>query len=113
MPGAAAALHLADGGVVAAVAEWQRRRDVMLNELQDLPAIRPGGGWCLLVDTKKLGLDSQAAAQLLLARGKTAATPMTHWGSIRASDYLRFVYANEPVDRLRGLRDRVCQAWSL
>lgn len=113
MPGAAAALHLADGGVVAAVAEWQRRRDVLLQELRDLPAIRPGGGWCLLVNTKKLGLDSAAAAQLLLARGKVAATPMTHWGSIRASDYLRFVYANEPVDRLRGVRERIFQAWSL
>ena len=65
------------------------------------------------MNTKKLGLDSVAAAQLLLARGKVAATAMTHWGSVRASDYLRFVYSNEPVDRLRGVRERVRQAWSL
>jgi len=38
---------------------------------------------------------------------------MTHWGSARAADYLRFVYANEPVNRLLGLRDRLRQAWSL
>jgi N-succinyldiaminopimelate aminotransferase len=113
MPGAAIALRLPDGGVQAAVAEWQRRRDAMLEELQDLPVVRPDGGWCLLLNTRKLGLDPAAASQSLLAKGKVAATPMTHWGSHRAADYLRFVYANEPVDRLRGLRDRVRAAWKL
>jgi N-succinyldiaminopimelate aminotransferase len=113
MPGAAAALRLPDSVVHSAVAEWQRRRDATLAEISDLPAVRPDGGWCLLLNTRKLGLDPAAASQSLLAKGKVAATPMTHWGSTRAADYLRFVYANEPVERLRGLRDRIRQAWQL
>jgi N-succinyldiaminopimelate aminotransferase len=113
MPGAEAALRACDGGVTAAVAEWQRRRDAMLAELADLPVIRPGGGWCLLMDTTKLGLDPEAAAQALLRKGKAATTPMKNWGTDRAAAYLRFVYANEPVSRLRGLRDRIRQAWGV
>jgi aspartate/methionine/tyrosine aminotransferase len=113
MPGAATALRLADGGVEAAVAEWQRRRDAVLEELKGLPTVRPDGGWCLLLNTRKLGLDPAEAAHLLLAKGKVAATPMTHWGSNRAADYLRFVYANEPAERLRGLRARLQAAWNL
>ena len=113
MPGAAAALRLPDSVVHSAVAEWQRRRDATLAEISDLPAVRPDGGWCLLLNTRKLGLDPAAASQSLLAKGKVAATPMTHWGSARAADYLRFVYANEPVERLRGLRDRLRRAWNL
>jgi aspartate/methionine/tyrosine aminotransferase len=54
MPGAEAALTTKDDGVTAAVAEWQARRDVVLEELKDLPVIRPSGGWCLLMDTSKL-----------------------------------------------------------
>jgi len=113
MPGAATALRLSDGGDAAAPAEWQRRRDALLEEVKDLPVIRPDGGWCLLLNTRELGLDPAAASKALLEKGKVAATPMTHWGSVRAADYLRFVYANEPVERLRGLRDRLRRAWNV
>jgi N-succinyldiaminopimelate aminotransferase len=113
MPGAAAALNTKEDGVAEAVAEWQKRRDVLLDELTGLPVIPPAGGWSLLVDTRKLGLDPETAAQLLLTQAKIAATPMTNWGSDRAADYLRFVYANEPIHRLRGLRERIRGAWNL
>lgn len=113
MPGAAAALNSQDDGVALAVAEWQKRRDVTLDELAGLPVIPPAGGWSLLIDTQKLGLDSETAAQLLLSKGKVAATPMKNWGSDRAANYLRFVYANEPVHRLRGLRERIRKAWNV
>lgn len=113
MPGAEAALTTKDDGVTAAVAEWQARRDVVLEELKDLPVIRPSGGWCLLMDTSKLGLDSETASRQLLEKGKVAATPMKNWGSDRASTYLRLVYSNESVSRLRGLRERVRQAWNV
>lgn len=113
MPGAEAALTGSDGGVTSAVAEWQRRRDVMMEELAGLPVIRPGGGWCLLMDTRKLGLEPEIAAQTLLEKGKVAATPMKNWGSERAGAYLRFVFANEPVARLRSLRERIRQAWKI
>jgi len=111
MPGAEAALMGSDAGVGSAIAEWQRRRDVIMEELAGLPIIRPGGGWCLLMDTRKLGLDPDIAAQALLERGKVAATPMNNWGSERARAYLRFVFANEPIVRLRSLRERMRRVW--
>ena len=111
MPGAEAALIGSDAGVSSAIAEWQRRRDVMIEELAGLPVIRPGGGWCLLMDTRKLGLDPEIAAQELLEKGKVATTPMNNWGTERAGAYLRFVFANEPIVRLRSLRERIRRAW--
>jgi aspartate/methionine/tyrosine aminotransferase len=113
MPGATAALSAPDDGVAAAVEEWQKRRDVLLDELSGLPVIPSSGGWSCLLDTEKIGLDSETAAQLLLEKGKIAATPMKNWGSESAARYLRFVYANEPVTRLRGVRERVRDAWNL
>ena len=113
MPGAAAALNTQESGVTQAVLEWQKRRDVLLDELSGLPVIPPAGGWSLLLDTQQLGMDSETAAQLLLSKAKIAATPMVNWGSDRAAKYLRFVYANEPVQRLRGTRERIRAAWNM
>jgi N-succinyldiaminopimelate aminotransferase len=113
MPGAAAALTTPDDGLKAAVAHWQTRRDVVLEELSDLPVVPSNGGWSLLLDVNKLGMNSEEASRLLFEKGKVAATPMTHWGSERASAYLRLVYSNEPVNRLRGLRERARRAWNV
>jgi N-succinyldiaminopimelate aminotransferase len=114
MPGAAAALTAPDDGIAAATAEWKARRDLILAELADLPVIRPDGGWSLLIDTAQLGIAPGEASRLLFAKGRIAATPMTGWGSPeRAGRYLRFVFANEPVARLRGIRERVRAAWGL
>jgi hypothetical protein len=38
---------------------------------------------------------------------------MSNWGSERASAYIRLVYANESVDRLRGIRQRIRSAWNV
>ena len=114
MPGAAAALTAEDDGIAAAVTEWQARRDLILAELSDLPVVRPDGGWSLLIDTVALGMDPADASQRLFENGKVAATPMTGWGSDEiAGRYLRFVFANEPCERLAGLRERLRAAWSL
>jgi aspartate/methionine/tyrosine aminotransferase len=113
MPGATAALTMSDDGLAAAIAEWQKRRDVLLDELSGLPVVPPQGGWSLLVDVQKLALDCETASRLLLEKGKVAATPMRNWGSERASAYVRFVYANEPIHRLRGIRERIRTAWGL
>ena len=69
--------------------------------------------WCLLVDVAKLDLDSETASRLLLEKGKIAATPMRNWGSQEAANYLRLAYSNEPVPRLRGIRERVRTAWNV
>jgi aspartate/methionine/tyrosine aminotransferase len=115
MPGAQAALTAGEDGdgLAHAVSEWQRRRDVLLEELAGLPVIPPGGGWSLLVDVEKLGFDCETASRLLLEKGKIAATPMRSWGSDRAAAYIRLVYSNEPVQRLRGIRQRVRDAWKV
>ena len=112
MPGATAALTCADDGVAAAVGQWQARRDFLLRALDDLPAIRPDGGWSMLIDTEQLGIPAPEASRMLLAKGEVAATPMTGWGP-DAARYLRFVFANEPVSRLADIRARVRTAWHL
>ena len=66
-----------------------------------------------MLNVEKLGFDAESASSLLLEKGKIAATPMQNWGSDRASAYLRLVYANEPVQRLRGVRERIRAAWKI
>ena len=107
-PGAVAALTDPDeAGVAEAVAEWERRRDTVLDELDGLPAVPAEGGWSLLLDTGRMGFAGAAASERLLARGRVAATPMTHWGRENAGQFVRIVFSKEPVGRLVGLGDRV------
>ncbi|KZL19405.1 Arginine--pyruvate transaminase AruH [Pseudovibrio axinellae] len=114
MPGAAAALTAKDDGVEAAVQEWQQRRDLLCQELKDLPVVCPQGGWSLLLDCKTLDLEPEDASQLLLTKGGIAATATTGWGSNAiAGRYLRLVYANETIARLRDVRERIRVSWSL
>ncbi len=114
IPSAAAALTASDDGVEAATTEWKRRRDFILAEIGDLPAVTPDGGWSLLIDTRAIGMEPAEAARKLFDRGAIAATPMTGWGTAeRADRYLRFVFANEPVQRVTGLRERIRTAWGV
>ena len=107
-PGAVAALTDVGGaGVAEAVAEWERRRDTVRDELAGLPVVPAEGGWSLLLDTGRMGFDGAAASERLLERGRVAATPMTHWGRENAGQFVRIVFSNEPVGRLVGLGDRV------
>ena len=103
--GAAAALR-EPGDLTASVAEWQRRRDVLLEQMAGLPVVRPGGGWSLLLDVAAMGLTGDDAADTLLAKGRIAATPMRGWGAT-ASRWVRFVYSNEPVERLAEVGERL------
>jgi aspartate/methionine/tyrosine aminotransferase len=112
MPGATAALTSSDDGVAHAVNVWQARRDFLLTALGDLPVMRPDGGWSLLINTERLGLAPEEASRLLLTKADVAATPMKGWGP-RAGRYLRFVFANESVERLADIRARVRTAWSM
>jgi aspartate/methionine/tyrosine aminotransferase len=103
--GAEVALR-SEGGVAAAVAEWQRRRDTVVEQLAGLPLVIPDGGWSLLVDVESLGLKPADVSALLLTR-KVAATPMTGWGGVLAGRHVRLVFSNEPVERLATLRARL------
>ncbi|WP_327358317.1 pyridoxal phosphate-dependent aminotransferase [Streptomyces sp. NBC_01304] len=100
----------ADADVAAATDTWRRRCDLVLSELADYPCLRPHGGWSLLLDTAALGLSPAEASERLFRYGKVAATPMTGWGP-QGRDHLRLVFANEPAERLAGLRERVAAAF--
>ena len=108
--GACAALHSPSEDLAAAVAEWQRRRDAVVDQLRELPIIPAAGGWSLLLDVGALGYDSFTASRLLLERGKIAATPMRDWGEKNGDQFVRLVFSNESVERLLTLRERVIQA---
>jgi len=111
MGAVAAAITGSDDGIAESVSELQRRRDVLLDELSAYSVIPPHGGWSLLVDVSGLGLDGAAAAELLLQKGKIAATAMVNWGRRRCANYVRLVFANEPVERLRGVGERFHSAF--
>ena len=101
------ALQAPDADIVTATAEWQSRRDVILQELDGLPVVKAQGGWSMLMDVSRSGLTGSEASERLLERSQIAATPMIGWGSERSARFIRFVFSNEPVHRLRGLRERV------
>jgi len=110
MGAVATAITDPNDGLRTCVEEWQLRRDVLLEELQEFAVIPPHGGWSLFLDVSQLGFDSATASKRLLEFGKIAATPMVNWGSAKSDKYVRFVFANEPVHRLRGVAKRVKQA---
>src|ERR671924_2048472 len=107
--GTRVALSLHDDGLTEANAEWQRRRDETLRQLDGLPVVRPAGGWSLLVDVAALGLDCVEVSTRLLEQ-KVAATPMRGWGGEISDRHVRFVFSNEPVKRLALLGERLQRA---
>jgi aspartate/methionine/tyrosine aminotransferase len=104
--GTRVALELEDDGLAAANAEWQRRRDETLRQLDGLPVVKPAGAWSLLLDVAALGKDCMDVSNRLLEH-KVAATPMRGWGGDVADRHVRFVFSNEPVERLAALGERV------
>jgi aspartate/methionine/tyrosine aminotransferase len=107
--GAVVALRAPQEDLDAQVAELQRRADVMMRQLEGLPAVRPEGGWSLLLNTEEMGMSPQEASDRLLEQ-QVAATPMTVWGETVAPKYLRLVFSNEPVERIELLGERLQRA---
>lgn len=107
--GVRVALSEADASFAEAVAEYERRRDELMRQLDGLPAVRASGGWSLLLDCAALGIDPADLSAALLAE-KVAATPMRGWGGPVAERHLRFVFSREPVERLALLADRLHRA---
>jgi N-succinyldiaminopimelate aminotransferase len=103
---AAIALERSATTLAPYVAQLQARRDTVLAQLQGLPVGRPAGGWSLLLQVSDYGIDGATMSERLLAQG-VCATPMKGWGETHGEQYIRFVFANEPVDRLKTLGGRV------
>ena len=104
--GLRAALETRDEEQAAATAEYQRRRDETMRQLDGLPAVSPSGGWSLLLDVAALGHDCAEVSQRLLEQ-KVAATQMRGWGAEVADRHVRFVFSREPVERIALLGERV------
>jgi aspartate/methionine/tyrosine aminotransferase len=102
----AVALERSAADLPGYVAELQRRRDAIAAELDGLPFGLPAGGWSMLLRTADFGLSGEQLSERLLAQ-RVCATAMTGWGAAHGADYIRFVYANEPVPRLAGLGAKV------
>jgi aspartate/methionine/tyrosine aminotransferase len=103
---AAVALERSPETLPGYVAELERRRDAVAGELRGLPFGLPAGGWSMLLRVSDFGLDGATMSERLLKQG-VCATAMAGWGERHGADYIRFVFANEPVARLRGLGAKV------
>jgi N-succinyldiaminopimelate aminotransferase len=108
----AVALETSRETLPAYVAELERRRDTLVAELAGLPVGVPAGGWSLLLRVSDFGLDGAAMSERLLDQG-VAATAMAGWGETHGAQYIRFVFANERVARLKGVGDKVRRALRL
>jgi len=103
--GARVALESPAEDFTSTVAEYERRRNVTMEQLEPYAPVPAAGGWSFLVDVTRLRLDGAEASRRLLEQ-KVAATPMKGWGGEVAERYVRFVFSNEPVERLGLLGER-------
>jgi aspartate/methionine/tyrosine aminotransferase len=62
----------------------------------------PAGGWSLLLRVSDYGIDGVEMSKRLIGH-EVAATAMAGWGGRDACGFIRFVFSNEPVERLRTL----------
>lgn len=106
----ARAIEAPDDGIERCTREWQARHDYIVRVLRPkYEVVAAKGGWSLLVDVSKHGLTGAEASRRLLAEG-VAATSMENWGLVSTRDYVRLVFANEPVLRLSTLAERFQRA---
>jgi aspartate/methionine/tyrosine aminotransferase len=106
----AAAIETDDDGLARCTATWQARHDLLVETLRPSFQVVPAaGGWSLLIDMRARGLSGAEASRRLLSEG-IAATSMENWGLEDTAGYLRLVFANEPVERLREVQVRFARA---
>lgn len=88
------------------VEEFRRRRDLMVNGLNEIPGFSckvPQGAFYVFPNVKKLGLPSKKLADLLLEEGGVACLSGTAFGEF-GEGYLRFSYANSQENLQEALR---------
>ena len=82
--------------VVKMVAEFKRRRDVIVKGLNAIPGITcktPKAAFYVFPSIKATGMKSKALADALLSEAGVACLPGTSFGAY-GEGYLRFSYAN-------------------
>jgi N-succinyldiaminopimelate aminotransferase len=103
---AAVALERSRSTLEPYISELQLRRDIVVEELGGLPFGLPAGGWSMLLRVSDFGIDGATMSDRLLKQ-RVCATAMAGWGLEHGHQYIRFVYANEPATRLKGLGAKV------
>jgi aspartate aminotransferase len=97
--------------VDAMVAEYQRRRDVIVAGLNAIPGItcrKPQGAFYVFPNIKGTGMKSNALANLILEKGGVALLPGSAFGEF-GEGYLRLSYATSIPTIEKGL-DRIKSA---
>jgi aspartate aminotransferase len=97
--------------VDAMVAEYQRRRDVIVAGLNAIPGItcrKPQGAFYVFPNIKGTGMTSNALANLILEKGGVALLPGSAFGEF-GEGYLRLSYATSIPTIEKGL-DRIKSA---
>ena len=94
--------------VVRMVAEFKRRRDVIVDGLNAIPRVhclKPLGAFYVFPNVKAVGKPSKVIADYLLNEAGVAALSGTAFGSF-GEGYLRFSYANS-VENIQIALERV------
>jgi aspartate/methionine/tyrosine aminotransferase len=94
--------------IEAMVAEFQKRRDVIvegLNGIDGISCIEPGGAFYAFPDVKELGVPSERVADFLLREAGVACLSGTAFGR-QGQGFLRFSYANS-VEAIREALDAI------
>jgi len=95
------------------VAEYQRRRDVLVAGLNAIPGVRcqmPQGAFYAFPNVTALGRSSDELADLLLEEAGVALLPGTAFGRY-GEGYLRIAYANS-VENIRRALERIGETFS-
>ena len=93
------------------VAEFKKRRDVIVDGLNQIPGIsclKPHGAFYVFPNIKGLGVDGKEFSNYLLEKFGVAALSGTAFGKY-GEGYLRFSYANS-VENIEKAIDRIDQA---
>lgn len=104
-----AAIEALDGSQDAVshmVSVFQKRRDLICRELNDMPSIRcpiPQGAFYVFADIRATGLSSEAFCLRLLKEKHVSVTPGNGFGSA-GEGYIRMSYALSTEKMLEGLR---------
>ena len=109
--GAAAALTGDQRYIDETVKAFQRRRDVLVAELNKIPGINfvvPDGGYFFIANISAFGVTAREFCRDLLEEENVAITPMNAWG---ADDFgyrhVRFIFTNESEERLVEAASRI------
>lgn len=93
-------------GIASMVAEFKKRRDLIVDGLNAIPGIscrRPKGAFYVFPNTKKLGMDSAQLANYLLNEAGVAALSGTDFGKY-GEGYIRLSYANSMENIEKALK---------